>query len=81
MVGPIIEEILERQEQDRIDKLFKKVGKPFSSKTALQNTLAVMKNFNWDSIGDKHPEANMYDYEEEETEPKPPREGMIGLKI
>ena len=50
MVGPIIEEILDRQEQDRVDKLFKKVGKPFSSKTALQNTLAVMKNFNWDSF-------------------------------
>ena len=81
IVDSIMEEILERQEQDRQEKLFAKVGKPYTSKTALQNTLCVMKYYNWDSVGDKHLEADMYDYEEEETEPKPPREGMIGLKI
>ena len=76
-----MEEILDRQEQDRITKLFNNVGKPYTTKTALQQSLSVMKNVNWSSIGDKHLEANLYDYEEEETEPKPPKEGMIGLRI
>ena len=34
-----------------------------------------------DDFGDHHPERNWYDYDEEVTEPKPPVEHNVGLKV
>ena len=68
VVGSILGEILAGQEEDRVVKWVKIVGKPFVAKSAIQNALITMRTSAF-VYGDHHPEVDWYDYDEEIAEP------------
>ena len=75
----ILEELLERQDAERLEKQFTKVGKLYTANFILEflsMTVRTQSNY-----GDKHPEATLYNYEEECEEPLPPQESQFGLKV
>ena len=78
IVGSIINEVMARQEEDRIVKWVKKVGKQFVTKSAIEQSLVSMRTTAF-VFGDNHPETEWYDYEEEMAEPQQPYERYIGL--
>mmetsp|Transcript_5071 Transcript_5071/g.6212 ORF Transcript_5071/g.6212 Transcript_5071/m.6212 type:complete len:84 (+) Transcript_5071:57-308(+) len=80
VVGSIIELCLQKQEDYRVAKLFKKVGKPYTARAAIESCVVATQTVG-KTYYDHHKEANWYDYEEESVEPKPISERMIGLKI
>ena len=79
IAGSILTEILEAQEEDRIVKWVKQVGKPFVAKSAIESALTAMQNTAF-TFGDHHPESNWYDYADEIVEPPRPNECYLGLK-
>ena len=79
IAGSILTEILEAQEEDRIVKWVKQVGKPFVAKSAIEYALTAMQNTG-KTFGDHHPESNWYDYADEIAEPPRPNECYLGLK-
>ena len=78
--GSILEEILDAQEEDRVLKWVKQVGKPFVAKSAISSALKAMQNTAF-AFGDHHPEATWYDYDEEIVEPQRPFERYLGIKV
>ena len=80
IVGCIVKEILAAQEEDRIVKWVKQIGKQFVAKAAIESSLVAMGNTVF-TYGDHHPEATWYDYEEEIEEPKPPYERNLAIKV
>ena len=67
------------QEEDRIVKWVKQVGKPFVAKSAIESAMITMQNTG-KTFGDHHPESDWYNYDEEVEEPPRPIERYLGLK-
>ena len=68
VVSGIVAEIMAAQEEDRVVKWVRKVGRQFVAKSAIQSSLMTMHNSAF-AYGDHHPEVDWYDYEEEIEEP------------
>ena len=80
VVGSIVNDILAAQEEDRVVKWVKEIGKQYVAKRSIEEALTTMHNTAF-AYGDHHPEVNWYDYEEEMEEPKPPHDPYLGLKV
>ena len=78
IVGKILEEIIEAQNENAIQKFVKRVGKQYVAKEVL--ALAATTYRITTDYGDRHQEKNLYNYEEEVVEPKPVPES-INIKI
>ena len=79
VVGKIIKELIEAQNENAIQKFVKRVGKQYVAKEGM--ALAVMAYRTTADYGDKHREKDMYNYEDELIEPAPIRDSYMKINV